>query len=73
MNDLTPITQKFGDLSRWMECPPYWVAKPDMAGPLIKNLKKATVRPIGTSAGGREIIANFVHNICGCGKDWTIN
>lgn len=21
---------------------------------------------------GREIIANFVHNICGCGKNWTM-
>jgi GMP synthase (glutamine-hydrolysing) len=21
---------------------------------------------------GKEIIANFVHNICGCGKDWTM-
>src|SRR5437660_8164246 len=21
---------------------------------------------------GREIIANFVHNICGCGKSWTM-
>jgi GMP synthase (glutamine-hydrolysing) len=21
---------------------------------------------------GREIISNFVHNICGCGKDWTM-
>jgi GMP synthase (glutamine-hydrolysing) len=22
---------------------------------------------------GREIIANFVHNICGCGKNWTMH
>jgi GMP synthase (glutamine-hydrolysing) len=22
---------------------------------------------------GREIIANFVHNICACGKDWTMH
>ncbi len=22
---------------------------------------------------GREIIANFVHNICGCGKQWTMH
>ncbi|HZI32968.1 MAG TPA: glutamine-hydrolyzing GMP synthase, partial [Candidatus Binatia bacterium] len=21
---------------------------------------------------GREIIANFVHNVCGCGKNWTM-
>src|SRR5678810_1261136 len=21
---------------------------------------------------GKEIIANFVHNICGCGKNWTM-
>jgi GMP synthase (glutamine-hydrolysing) len=22
---------------------------------------------------GREIIANFVHNVCGCGKNWTMH
>jgi GMP synthase (glutamine-hydrolysing) len=22
---------------------------------------------------GREVIANFVHNICGCGKNWTMH
>jgi len=21
---------------------------------------------------GREILANFVHNLCGCGKNWTM-
>ena len=26
-----------------------------------------------TRRTGREIIANFVHNICGCGKNWTMH
>ena len=26
-----------------------------------------------TRRAGREIIANFVHNICGCGKNWTMH
>jgi len=27
----------------------------------------------GAHARGREILANFVHNICGCGKNWTMH
>ncbi|MBI4023561.1 MAG: hypothetical protein HY360_01180 [Verrucomicrobia bacterium] len=57
MNNLSVITKEFGDISQWMKCPPFWIAKPDMGLPLIEKLKQATARTIGRSAGGRDIIA----------------
>lgn len=57
MNDLTFIQEKFGDLSPWQRCPPFWVAKPDRALPFIETLREVKVRTIGQSFGGREIIA----------------
>jgi hypothetical protein len=57
VNDVSVIEQEFGDLGRYADCPPYWVPRPAEADPLIASLKEATVRVIGRSAGGREIIA----------------
>lgn len=57
MNNLQVIIDEFGDLSRWQQCPPFWVAKPDMGLPVIAGLRQAQVRTIGKSAGGRDIIA----------------
>jgi hypothetical protein len=57
MNDLSSLTREFGDLSRWAQCPPFWVARPDLGMPLLKKLTRATVRTMGRTAGGREIIA----------------
>jgi len=57
MNDLSVIEAEFGDLTKYAECPDFWVAKPDKAMPFIESLKKANVHTIGESAGGREIIA----------------
>jgi len=56
MRDISSIEKEFGDLSRYRDCPTYWIPKPEQAMPLIESLKQATVRSIGTSAGGRDII-----------------
>ncbi len=55
--DFSILQQKFGDLSRFEACPPFWVPKPEQAMPMIEELKQATVRTIGRSLAGREIIA----------------
>jgi hypothetical protein len=57
MNDLSVIEAEFGDLSRWQQCPDFWVAKPDMGLPFLETLREVSTRVIGTSAGGREILA----------------
>lgn len=57
MFDLSMIVREFGDLARYQACPPGWVPKPSQAMPIIESLKEATVRTIGQSAGGRDILA----------------
>lgn len=57
MNNLKVIEDEFGDLARWNQCPPFWLAKRDLGMPFISSLKQAKVRVIGRSAGNREIIA----------------
>lgn len=57
MNDLSIIESEFGDLCRWQQCPAFWPAKPEMGLKLIETLQAASVRTIGHSAGGHEIIA----------------
>ncbi|MCC7518898.1 MAG: hypothetical protein IT578_06910 [Verrucomicrobiae bacterium] len=57
MNDLSVITAEFGDLSRWMKRPDFWVDRPETGLPFLRSLKTASVRAIGRSAGGREIHA----------------
>ena len=57
MNDISILEKEFGDLSKYNKCPPFWVPKPEQAMSVIESLKEATVRTIGSSAGGREIIA----------------
>jgi hypothetical protein len=47
----------FGDLSPWRDAPPFWPGHPDQGIPFIKTLREATVRSIGKSAGGRDILA----------------
>jgi hypothetical protein len=55
--DFSVIEAEFGDLSQWQQCPEFWVAKPDMAMSFIESLREATVRSIGQSVSGRDIIA----------------
>jgi len=57
MDDLTFITERFGDLSRWQACPPYWTAKPDAGRRFMDTLREASIHAIGRSAGGREVWA----------------
>lgn len=57
MNNVQLIVDEFGDLTPWTKCPPFWLAKRDMGQPFIDSLKQATVKTIGKSAGGREIVA----------------
>lgn len=57
MNDLSVITAEFGDLSGWIKRPDFWLDKPDVGLPFLRSLKTAHVHGIGTSAGGREIVA----------------
>jgi hypothetical protein len=57
MNDLSSIEAEFGDLSRWRDCPDFWLANADQGLPFLRSLKQATLRTIGHSAGGLEITA----------------
>lgn len=58
MNDLSVIVQEFGDLTPYRDCPPFWPATPEQGGQkVIDGLRAATVRVVGRSAGGREIVA----------------
>lgn len=57
MNDLSIIEAEFGDLSRYQQCPDFWVAVPQHADRLFARLKQTQVHVIGHSAGGREILA----------------
>lgn len=57
MNDISVIMKEFGELEEWRTAPDFWVSIPNKAMPFIESLKEATVKTIGTSAGGRNIIA----------------
>ena len=57
MNDLSIIEAEFGDLAPYREGPDFWLSHPDKGGAFIGSLKEAIVRPIGRSAGGRELVA----------------
>lgn len=57
MNDLSALIREFGDLSRYQQCPPFWIPTPKEALPFIRSLQQAHVRRIGRSAGGRDIPA----------------
>ena len=57
MNDYTLIEKEFGDLSAFLEAPPFWISTPKLGRPFIEKLKQGTVHTIGRSAGGREIVA----------------
>jgi hypothetical protein len=57
MNDVSVIEAEFGDLSKWRQCPDFWVAKPDRGMPFLQALREAVIRIIGKSAGGRDIVA----------------
>lgn len=57
MNDLSVIEKEFGDLSIYEKAPDFWPSRPDDAEALFASLKKAEIRTIGKSAGGRDIIA----------------
>lgn len=58
MNDLSVIEKEFGKLDAFQaENPAFWVARPNEALPFIASLKDSVVKTIGTSAGGRDIIA----------------
>jgi Zinc carboxypeptidase len=57
MNDLNLIIKEFGELDKYMECPDFWLSKPENSMGFINSLKEAAVKTIGKSAGGREIIA----------------
>lgn len=57
MNDLSLIEAEFGELSRWQQCPNFWLAKPEQGLPFIQSLQAASTRFIGQSAGGHDIIA----------------
>lgn len=57
MNDISLIEKEFGALAAWRQCPPFWLATPTAAQPFMETLKHAHVRTIGSSAGGRPILA----------------
>lgn len=59
MKNLTSIRDEFGEIEQYFDrpCPPFWVAKPEQGMAFVESLKSPTVRTIGHSAGGREIIA----------------
>lgn len=57
MHDLSVIEAEFGSLARWQECPDFWLAGPRQASGFLASLREATIRVIGRSAGGHEIIA----------------
>jgi hypothetical protein len=57
MNSGENLQALFGDLSPWRDAPPFYPAHPSLGLPFIKTLKNATVRTIGRSAGGRDILA----------------
>jgi hypothetical protein len=57
MDDIRIIEAEFGDMNRWRSAPAFWPAHPAQGRPFIDTLKGATVRGIGRSAGGREILA----------------
>ncbi len=58
MNDLDVIEKAFGDLAPYRQCPPFWVPTPEQGGQaLIDALREVSVRVIGRTAGGREIVA----------------
>lgn len=57
MNDISLIEAEFGDLGPWRKAPAFWPAHPSQGRPFIETLTDATVRTIGRSAGGREILA----------------
>lgn len=57
MFDRSVIEAEFGDIGRYAECPPFWVAMPDAGMAFLDTCRAATVRTIGRSAGDRAIIA----------------
>ena len=57
MNDLTLIEKEFGSLDRWRQGPEFWVSTPARGLALLPKLPGATVRTIGRSAGGRDLLA----------------
>lgn len=56
MNNFSLLTAEFGDLDAYKSCPPFWIPTPETAEKLMGSLKEATIRKIGNSAGGREIL-----------------
>ncbi|MDA0989937.1 MAG: M14 family zinc carboxypeptidase [Verrucomicrobia bacterium] len=58
MNDLSVITNEFGNLDAYTESPVFWPVDPLKAGPAcIETFEQATRRVIGRSVGGRDILA----------------
>jgi hypothetical protein len=57
MHDVSVLEREFGPMSQWAEAPDWWVSTPERAAATIAALREATVKTIGRSAGGRELIA----------------
>lgn len=57
-DDYTEVEKKTGCcLDAWKTPPSFWKALPDDGLPFLRGLSAGTVRVIGTSAGGRDIVA----------------
>ncbi len=57
MHDLSLIEAEFGSLDPWRTAPDFWLSTPSQAMDFIRGLKEATVRTIGHTAGGLDLIA----------------
>ena len=57
LRDPSCIEREFGDLSRYRNCPPFWVSVPQNSMAMINALTQAERRVIGRSTGGHDILA----------------
>ncbi len=55
--DRAIIEQRFGDLSPYQQCPPFWTSVPANSAQFLASLRQAERVVIGQSAGGRDIPA----------------
>lgn len=57
MKNLSLIIKRCGDLQRFAKAPAFWVHNTETLKPVLDTLKQGVIKTIGSTAGGREILA----------------